>query len=130
MTVVEQRTEKKNVRYERIFSGIKEYIDLHIHEDISLEQLSAITSYSKQFVCKLFKEELQLTFVEYLTIRRLEHAAQLLRTTTDPIGAIASRSGFRSSQYFSNKFKSKFGVTPVQYRSTRSEIRMAQHVSE
>ncbi|WP_214628424.1 response regulator transcription factor [Paenibacillus agaridevorans] len=130
MTVVEQRTEKKNVRYERIFSGIKEYIDLHIHEDISLEQLSAITSYSKQFVCKLFKEELQLTFVEYLTIRRLEHAAQLLRTTTDPIGAIASRSGFRSSQYFSNKFKSKFGVTPVQYRSTRSEIRMAQHVPE
>ncbi|MCU6793772.1 helix-turn-helix domain-containing protein [Paenibacillus sp. WQ 127069] len=120
--LVLNRTEKRNERNERILSGIQSYIQEHIHEDISLEQLTELTSYSKQFICKLFKDELQMTFVDYMTNKRLVNAAALLTSANEPIGHIAERSGFRSSQYFATKFKAKYGVTPVQYRQANGKI--------
>lgn len=121
LQLVENRTEKRNDRNERILTGIQTYIHQHIHEDISLEQLTELTSYSKQFICKLFRDELQMTFVDYMTNERLVFAASLLTSTMEPIGRIAERSGFRSSQYFATKFKGKYGITPVQYRQANGE---------
>ncbi|UQZ87535.1 Multiple antibiotic resistance protein MarA [Paenibacillus konkukensis] len=121
--LVLSRTEKRNERNERILSGIQSYIQAHIHEDISLEQLTELTSYSKQFICKLFKDELQMTFVDYMTSERLSHAAALLTSTNESVGHIAERSGFRSSQYFATKFKAEYGVTPVQYRQANGKIK-------
>lgn len=120
----EQRSEKRNERYQRILSGIKTYVERNIEQDISLEQLSEMTSYSKQFICKLFKEELNTTFVDYLTQLRLDTAALQLTATNDTVARIAARCGFRSSQYFSTKFKMKFGVTPVQYRQAHGDIQI------
>ncbi|WP_168121232.1 AraC family transcriptional regulator [Paenibacillus sp. HB172176] len=118
------RTEKRNERKARILADIQGYIQENIHEDISLDQLTELTSYSKQFICKLFKDELQMTFVDYMTNERLEKAASLLVLTDDSIGRIAERSGFRSSQYLATKFKAKFGVSPVQYRQASGENRL------
>ncbi|MDF2926564.1 MAG: hypothetical protein K0R57_5478 [Paenibacillaceae bacterium] len=124
VAIAYERLEKRNDRYERILNAIRLYVDNHLHEEISLETLTEITSYSKQYICKLFKDEMQTTFVDYLTLRRLERAAELLCQTEDPAVLIAERSGFGSSQYFSRKFKAHYGVTPVQYRQANGNIQI------
>lgn len=115
--ISERRHEQRNDRAKRMIGEIQTYIAEHLQDDLSLDDLTAMTGYSNQYICKLFKEELETTFVDYLTTIRLEHAACLLRTTEDAVRVLAERSGFRSSQYFSTKFKGKYGITPLQYRN-------------
>lgn len=122
--IVQERMEKRNDRHVRILSDICKYVEDHLHEEISLDTLTEITSYSKQYICRLFKDEMETTFVDFLTLRRLEHAAELLRQTEEPVVRIAEKSGFGSSQYFSRKFKARYGVTPVQYRQADGNIQI------
>ncbi|MBD2845023.1 AraC family transcriptional regulator [Paenibacillus sp. IB182496] len=122
---INRRCEPRSDRYARILGGIRDYVDAHMHEDLSLDQLVELTSYSKQYICKLFKEELQTTFVDYLTTLRLEQAARLLRDTEETVARVAERSGFRSAQYFSNKFKTRYGVTPGQYRKAYGDVQIS-----
>lgn len=124
LAVTLDRLEKRNDRRERVLAAIRSYMEEHLHEEISLDTLTEMTSYSKQYICRLFKEEMQTTFVDYLTLLRLEHAARLLRGTEESAVRIAERSGFGSSQYFSRKFKAYYGVTPVQYRQAEGQIQI------
>jgi AraC-like DNA-binding protein len=55
-----------------------------------------------------------MTPIEYLKMRRLEQAAQLLRQGVR-ITEVAERVGFTSSSYFAKCFKSRFGVLPKEY---------------
>jgi AraC-like DNA-binding protein len=99
---------------------IRKYIDEHLEQDLSLDQLSELTSYSKQFICKIFRESLYTTFSDYVTVRRLERAAELLKETELPVSDVSVQCGYRSIQYFCTKFKAKYGVTPMQYRQSQT----------
>ena len=58
------------------------------------------------------------TVAEYVRSRRLEHAAELLRTTSLPVAAIAERAGFCDHSHFCLAFKRHVGTTPGRYRAT------------
>jgi two-component system response regulator YesN len=51
----------------------------------------------------------------------MEYARELLKTTTTKIAEISSMAGFESAEYFSSVFKSKYGMTPTQYRKSDIE---------
>lgn len=100
-----------------IIMQLKAYIDEHLHEDLSLNVLSEKASLAPAYISTLFGEVMKETFTEYVTRSRLDKAAELL--ISEPrlaVADIASRVGYRNSQYFHNKFKVRFGITPVQYR--------------
>ena len=55
--------------------------------------------------------------VAYLNRLRLEHAAELLRTTGWPVSEIAARCGFPDSNYFTRVFRLSFAQSPRTYRN-------------
>jgi YesN/AraC family two-component response regulator len=67
------------------------------------------------------------TFTEYVTRTRLDKAAGLLQNEARmSVAEIASLVGYRNPQYFHNKFKARYGITPVQFRNANSTNIIAQ----
>ncbi len=110
----EQR-KSNHVTCERMADFLK-YIELNYKEDISLANLAKSANVSKSECLRCFKASLQTTPYKYLTEYRLSKAEELLRTTGDPIGSIASQVGFQQVSHFGKCFREKTGVSPSKYR--------------
>ena len=93
-----------------------EYIEEHIDQDISLEEMAASAGVSKTEVLRCFHKTLQTTPYSYVMEARLSKATDLLAETGLPVGEIASRTGFNQQSYFGKRFKEKTGMTPLEYR--------------
>lgn len=89
------------------------------HGQVSLEELCSQFSRSKSHVSHLFNEECGISLPAYCNDLKLEYARSLLGRGDDPITAIAMDVGYNDVSYFIQKFKEKFGMTPLQYRKRR-----------
>ena len=67
-------------------------------------------------VVKLFREHLNTTAGNYITLRRMEKARHLLAFSSLPITEIAEQCGYRYEYYFAREFKRHSGISPRQYR--------------
>ena len=72
--------------------------------------------YSPAHLGALFKKETGSTMSSFLLQTRLDAAMTLLRTTLEPVSAIAKQVGYPDTQYFSRVFKQFAGCTPLEYR--------------
>lgn len=93
------------------------YIEVHYKEDISLERLAESAHVSKSECLRCFKVSMQTTPLKYLMEYRLQKAAELLISTTEPIGTIATNVGFKQSSHFGKCFREKTGYSPRDYRN-------------
>lgn len=100
----------------RMIHELKDYVDTHMEEDLSLDSLAAKAGLTPNYVSLLFKEVLRTSVVDYINKVRLEKAARLLQETRETVADIAGQAGYRNVSYFCTKFKAKYGITPVQYR--------------
>lgn len=93
-----------------------EYIEEHLDQDISLEEMANSAGVSKTEALRCFHKTLQTTPYSYVMEVRLSKAADLLAQTGLSVGEIASRTGFNQQSYFGKRFKEKTGMTPLEYR--------------
>lgn len=94
-----------------------DYIEFHLEEELTLPQLAANVGYTTYYLSRKFKAETGLSPSEYIRKKRLDRAAQMLRSGKEEIQAICTRLHFGSQSYFSDAFRREFGVTPTQYRN-------------
>lgn len=96
------------------------YIELHFHEQITLEQLAASIHISKSECCRCFKRTLQVTPIEYLMKYRIFRATQMLQHG-DPeahsMSSLAFSVGFNNASYFNKVFRQFLGCTPSEYKA-------------
>lgn len=95
---------------------ITEYIHQHFGQELSLEDAAAQAPISPYYLSHLFRQELGMTFSEYLTKVRLEEARRLLSDTDLRIGDVAMAVGYGDAGYFSRVFRKAAGCTPAEYR--------------
>ena len=100
-----------------IISKICSYINQNLSSDISLEQMAEYTNVSSFYLSKLFKEEKGVTFINFITDKRLEEAQKLLKETNLSIKEITAKIGYNDQNYFSRIFKNKYGITPSEART-------------
>ena len=100
----------------RNISLLKEYLDVHLEERLSLEKCSEITFLSISQTIRRFRSAYGVTPYEYLNQRRILTAKQLLQNSTLSIEEIATQTGFTDHNYFSKYFKKKVGVSPSRFR--------------
>lgn len=86
------------------------------HEGITLGDLSAELGYSYQYLSKIFKEKIGISFKELLNSYRVERAKSLLVHSDMPVTDIAMESGFGSTRNFNFRFLSSVGVSPLEFR--------------
>ena len=91
-----------------------------IHENeekaMDMPQLAEQLNVSYAWFRKEFKEAVGISPGQYHLNVRLNRAKRLLRESDTPIGQIAYQTGFESEFYFSRIFKSKSGISPLQFR--------------
>lgn len=104
----------------RPVSYLKQYLDEHFAEDVSLHTLAEVTGYSKNYLCRMFHEGTGMTINAYLNAARINRAAELLTNTDLDVADIGRRCGYNSVHYFIKAFKKMIGVPPGSYR--RSEL--------
>ncbi|WHH57688.1 helix-turn-helix domain-containing protein [Petroclostridium sp. X23] len=115
-TITDAVNDMNMKRLDRNVEKILEYIDEHLHEDISLNDVAEWVGFSSSYVSRIFKENLGKNFVEYLNESRIAKAKHLLKETNFTIKEIGFRVGFNSIQTFMRTFKKYEGVTAGQYR--------------
>lgn len=115
---IQMADEMPDSRSKRMIKKAMGYIDGHYKEEsISLNEVAAAVEVSANYFSAVFRQEMGMTFTEYLTQKRMEKAKQLLRQTERHSGAIAAEVGFKDPHYFSFVFKKTQGCTPREYRS-------------
>lgn len=96
--------------------SIKDYLDLHYQEKITLDSLSEQFFINKFYLTRIFKEQFGLSVNNYLLQVRITHAKQLLRFTDLPIEKISQECGMNDANYFSRTFKKVEGMPPGEFR--------------
>lgn len=95
---------------------IKDYLDMHFQQKITLDQLSELFFINKFYLSRIFTEQFGISINGYLTQIRITHAKQLLRFTTQPIKKIAGECGFSDPNYFARTFRKIEGLSPGEFR--------------
>ena len=117
IAMFEQKSaEETDGQEERIINKIVRFVQKHLSEEISLSVLAEEFHFSTQYVSQLFKNEIGVNFLTYLTNIRMEKAKKLLLSTDLPIAEISEQSGYSDYRVFTKVFKKSEGVTPSQYR--------------
>ena len=96
---------------------VKEYLNQHYREKISLDQLSAHFFINKYYLTRVFKDQFGMPITAYLQSVRITHAKQMLRFTDRSVEEIGLECGLGALHYFSRVFKDVEGVAPSVYRS-------------
>lgn len=107
---------QENDEGEQMIVGIVRYMQEHLKEEVSLNVLAEEFHLSAQYISQLFKNEIGVNFLTYLTNIRMEQAKKLLLSTDCAVAEVAERSGYSDYRVFTKAFKKVEGVTPSQYR--------------
>jgi AraC family transcriptional regulator len=99
-----------------VLRRVKDYIECHLGESLSLDDLAAQASLSKFHFVRAFKQSHGTTPHSYVLERRLSRAAQMLETDSQSIIDIAGECGFADPAHFARVFRRKFGVGPRDFR--------------
>ena len=100
----------------RALKRVREYIEDHLEETISIEALAGIVGLSMYHFARAFKQSEGLTPHDYLVQRRVRRAQELLASTDLPLSEIALASGFSDQSHCARRFREHVGITPSSYR--------------
>lgn len=91
------------------------YLDEHYSQDVGLAELAEMAKVNYVYLSVLFKEEVGMSFIKYLTEIRLEHAKSFLEEGYK-VSEVASLVGYSNYRYFCEIFKKNEGITPNEYK--------------
>lgn len=101
--------------YDKI-NELLDYLHSSYSTKITSSSIEQLLSVNFDYLNRIFKKQTGTTIFAYLNQHRLEHAMQLLLTTTLPLNEIAELTGFSDEYYFNRFFKKRVGITPAKYR--------------
>ncbi|EMM5894895.1 helix-turn-helix domain-containing protein [Klebsiella michiganensis] len=103
-------------RWSQRINRVVARIDANYQRRLSLQEIAAAEFVSEAWLSRLFRKEVGVSFMQYITGLRLRKAAEQLTTTRQSIQQIAQQQGFASSRVMSDLFKREHGLTPRQFR--------------
>ncbi|MNH78922.1 HTH-type transcriptional regulator YesS [compost metagenome] len=113
MDIIQKSRSRK---HESVIETCVHYLQMHYMEDLSLERVANHLFFSPNYLSLLFKNHLGMTFSKYLTDLRIKKGIELLENSSMKVYEVATKVGFKDDKYFYRVFKSRFGVTPDEYR--------------
>ena len=105
---------------ETLYQKISHFIEEHIDEELSLERLSNEFFVSKYYLSHVFKNNMGIPPMQYITTRRIAYAKKLLQETDLTATSIGEACGYKDHVLFFKAFKKLEGITPTAYRRQAS----------
>lgn len=116
------RDRKSSYQSGRLLRHALDYIDSNYdRESLSLSSVAEEADVSANYLSAVFSQNMQKTFIEYVTEKRMEKARRLLVSTDKSSGEIALEVGYKDSHYFSFVFKKTQGLSPREYRNSKKD---------
>ena len=97
-------------------NAIVAYINANYHRLHNIEEIAEAFYISKYHLCRVFKNAMKITVIEYLNQVKIKQACHLLLHTKLDMGEIAAQCGFHSAAYFSKVFRKLMNQRPMEYR--------------
>lgn len=105
-------------------SRAEDYIQANYSRNITLEDMAGHTGFSIYYFSKLFKQQFQMNFVDYLTKVRIEKAKMMLHDEQASVKEVGRSVGYSEAGYFSRVFKKETGVPPSVYQKSAKRTKM------
>src|SRR5581483_7504591 len=97
------------------------FMQEHINENITLNELSHRYNYSPSRFSSLFKQRTGYAPIDYFIQMKMQKASQQLDFSNSSVKDIALSMGFDDPYYFSKRFRKIIGLSPKQYRSQKKD---------
>ncbi len=117
-TAYEQEHPKCPKEKQSLYQNLLSYIDKHLDEELSLENLAEQFYVSKYHIAHIFKENTGCSIHHYITKKRLEACRNAL-SSREKINSIYSLYGFKDYSSFYRAFQKEYGMSPKEYQNTR-----------
>lgn len=102
----------------RVLKKVTDYLEEnYCKESLSLNEVASVIGVSPSYLSGIFSQEMEQTFVEYVSMKRIEKSKILLKQNELSTAEIAASVGYKDSHYFSFVFKKLQGCTPREYRA-------------
>lgn len=101
----------------KISSQIMRLIERDFRRRVTLQDIADSLAISQSYASRVFRKETGGTIQEYLMIRRVKYACDLLENSELPVAEIAQRAGFNHVTYFIRCFKELMGCAPLRYKT-------------
>ncbi|MDF2659506.1 MAG: response regulator [Paenibacillus sp.] len=101
---------------EQFMLEARDYIERHLEDNLGIEELADRLGISYSYFSMLFKQHFGVTFVEYVTGRRMERAKSLLLHPDKSVTHIGKTVGIPQRRYFTKVFLKHVGLSPSEYR--------------
>lgn len=119
-------SKSREIKYQKdIVFDVKEYIDLHYQEPITVSSIAKVFNYDRTYLFRKFKEKMNMSIIEYITSLRFKKIVQLIKEDV-LIQQIPYLTGFNDYQSFYAFFKKRTGLTPHQYKKQQNNISRQQ----
>ena len=112
----EERERAAKMQYSEHVLQAQKFIHREYVRDISVSDIAASVGISEGHLRRLFKQEMNLSVIDYLTEYRIQQAKRLLQGRLKPASDVWKETGFSSAQYFGYVFKKREGVSPKEYQ--------------
>ncbi|WP_284644527.1 response regulator transcription factor [Paenibacillus silviterrae] len=116
LEMADQLARMRGSKYRDPFEEAKAYIDTHLSEEVTLEEMAQLVGMSTTYFSHLFKKETNETFVQYRIRKRMEHAKALMDIPHYRIIDICQAVGYTDYPHFTKTFKKFTGYSPSEYR--------------
>ena len=93
--------------------SIQLYVQQHFRTNLTTEKIADDLGYNKSYFCKLFKQNLGMSFMQYINEYRIRYAITWYKGY--PLTQIAYEVGFNDYNYFARVFKKYVGLTPHEF---------------
>jgi transcriptional regulator GlxA family with amidase domain len=98
-------------------SAVVRHIEQQAEATLDLDALAALACMSKYHFLRTFRRLVGTTPYRFVLDLRLRRAAVALKTTREPVGAIAFGAGFGDLSTFNHRFRTAFGAAPNAFRN-------------
>lgn len=103
-----------------LLEQVREFVDGNFQKSsLSTAELARMFGISSGYLSTVFSKTYDLSISKYITQKRMEYAARLLKETTSSLETIAQMCGFNSFSYFMRVFKGYYGMTPARFRNEK-----------
>lgn len=95
---------------------LRQFIDQHYKRQFEIAELARMSGFSRNYLCRIFKNYTGQTLTEYTNERRIQAAMLLLKSTSKQVIEIANLAGFNDLSHFNHLFKKITGISPSKFR--------------
>ncbi len=116
--------EERGVPASERIETVLQFIERNLCKGVTLEDAADFAHVSPCYLSRLFRKEMNMTFISYIKEQRIERAKQLLQNSDQPITNVSLDLSYADANYFCKAFKKEVGISPSEYRQKFKQSRL------